>query len=369
MKRNLKIVMAVAIAALSLTACTNNNANAASDKDESNAVAQVENTEIEVNTGIDTGADTDTDDTANTENNADNKDPDNTSGDTDSDSKEDKLKEKIIAESGCEKDDIKCFMLDDFDGDGSEEAFAIIGNGVEEDFGCVINPIAYFVSDSKCEKLKEGNGIGFGNAIRSMTIGGIKYVMIDDFYVSENYSFVYYVSGGSVSEAEFSHIGSVWVDVLNSDTFSIINSSYDMMLDNTIGGLPIGHTWKKYYFFYSPEENKIYEYAGTSIDAKTVEFWTGRDLINELVPAGDTINDVSMRGNGLIAINYEHEEEDGSISYYHYIFDTLQGYFIDDNGKETNEEPLPGIYLKSLCPDMASYPEVPGPDGDVWYGD
>ena len=367
MKRNLRMVMAVAIAAVSLSACTNNNANVASDKDESNAVAQVENTTVEVNTGIDTGADTG--DTTNTENNADNSDLDNTSGNAESDSKEDELKEKIIAESGCEKDDIKCFLMDDFDSDGSYEAFAIVGDGIDEDFGCVYNSEAWFVTDSKCEKITKSVGMGLGNAIRTMTIGDINYVIIDDLFVSESYSFVYYVSGGSVSEAEFSHIGTVWVDVLNSDTFSIINSSYDMRLENSIGGLPIGHTWKKYYFFYSPEENKIYEYAGTSIDEKTVEFWTGRDLITELVPAGDTINDVSMRGNGLIAINYEHEEEDGSISYYHYIFDTLQGYFIDDNGKETNEEPLPGIYLKSLCPNMASYPEVPGPDGDVWYGD
>ena len=368
MKRKIRIVTAVTIAVMSLTACTNENANVISTKDDNNTVAQIENTETELYSGIDTGVNTDTDDKTNTQNNADNNDSDYTSADKDLTAKEDEFKEKIIAQSGCKKDDIKSFMLDDFDDDGSYEAFAIVGDGIDEDFNCIYNSESWFVSDSKCTKLDIAYGMGLGREIRTMTIGDIKYVIIDDYFVSESYSFVFCVSGDSISETEFSHIGTVWADDNNSDTFSIIDNSYDMMIDNSIGDLPIGHTWKKYYFFYSQEDNKIYEYAGTSIDAKTVEYWVGRDLIKELVPAGDTINNVFMRGNGLIVINYEHEEDDGSICYYHYIYSTLLGSFVDDYGKNTNEEPLPGICLICLCPNMASYPEVPGPNDQVWYG-
>ena len=367
MKRNLGIVMGVVLASFSLTACTIGNANVTSAKDDDNTVAQVAESKTDVNTVDDTNAGTDTDDKINTD--ANDKDSDNTTGENDAASKEDEFKDKIIAESGCEKDDIKAFILDDFDGDGSEEAFAITGDDIDEDFGCVPNSFAWFVSDSKCQKICQGNGMGLGKEIRTMKVGDINYVMIDDLYVSEGYSFVYYVSGGSISEAEFSHIGSVWQDEGNPSFFTITHPAYDMMLDNTIGGVPIGHTWKKYYFFYDPEDQKIHEYAGTSIDDKTLEYWVGRDIIGELVPAGDKINDVFMRGNGMIVVNYEHLEDEGSISYYHYIYNLNLRSFVDDMGLETNEEPLPGVYLNCLLPEMASYPEVPGPDGNVWYGE
>ncbi len=39
------------------------------------------------------------------------------------------------------------------------------------------------------------------------------------------------------------------------------------------------------------------EYAGTTIDADTVEFWCGRDLVTEMVPKGDTVDSIFMRGN------------------------------------------------------------------------
>ena len=132
-------------------------------------------------------------------------------------------------------------------------------------------------------------------------------------------------------------------------------------------GFMIGHTWKKYYYFYDSEDGQIYEYGGTGIDAATVEFWTGRDLVSELVPDGDTIDSVFMRGNGILVINYEHMDEDGSINYFHYNYDTRRGYFINDLGMETEEEPMEGSCAYALIPELASYPEVPGPDGNVWY--
>ncbi len=41
--------------------------------------------------------------------------------------------------------------------------------------------------------------------------------------------------------------------------------------------------------------------------------------------------------------------------------------FINDLGMETEEEPLEGTCLIALIPEIASYPEVPGPDGQVWF--
>ena len=209
-------------------------------------------------------------------------------------------------------------------------------------------------------------GMGIKSEPHYMTLGDTDYIIFDDVFMSESYSYVYYVEDSEVQEFELSGLGAIWGDEREDDRFSITDSTYDARYDAEMGFM-IGHTWKKYYFFYDSENGNICEYGGTWIDAATVEFWTGRDLINELIPEGDTIDSVFMRGNGMIVINYEHADEDGSIDYYHYIYDTLRMSFINDLGMETEEEPLEGTCLIALIPEMASYPEVPGPDGQVWF--
>jgi hypothetical protein len=62
-------------------------------------------------------------------------------------------------------------------------------------------------------------------------------------------------------------------------------------------------------------------------------------------------------------------DENGSKNFYHYIYDQGEGYFIDDWGMKTGDEPQSGIYRSSLIPGMASYPEVPGPGDIVWCGE
>ena len=45
-----------------------------------------------------------------------------------------------------------------------------------------------------------------------------------------------------------------------------------------------------------------------------------------------------------------------------YIYDFSKESLVDDIGEITGEEPLWGIYLEALCPEIANYPEVPGPN-------
>lgn len=277
------------------------------------------------------------------------------------------LRDIFISETGCTDSDIVSFIQYDFDGDGTEEAFALVGDTTDGIAGeILVEGDLWFVSDLSCEELHENMGMGIRSEPHYMTLGDTDYIIFDDVFMSESYSYVYYVEDSEVQEFELSGLGAIWGDEREDDLFSITDSTYDARYDAEMGFM-IGHTWKKYYFFYDSENGNICEYGGTWIDAATVEFWTGRDLINELIPEGDTIDSVFMRGNGMIVINYEHTDEDGSIDYYHYIYDTLRMSFINDLGMETEEEPLEGTCLIALIPEMASYPEVPGPDGQVWF--
>ncbi|MCR5129113.1 MAG: hypothetical protein K6B69_13540 [Lachnospiraceae bacterium] len=279
----------------------------------------------------------------------------------------DDLMEKLFAESGCSEDDVTCYIQDDFDGDGYEELFAIIGEITDEDWDAVTGS-TWFVSDSECTQLYDSFGLGTKNDIRSMTIGDITYVIFDGLFISESYSCVYYVSDGNVYETAFSRKGYVAADKKDHDRFTVSDSSYDMCFDKETGSM-IGHTWKNYYFFYDSADDCIYEYAGTTIDMATVEYWCGEDFFAELLSDDDVIDNIFMRGNGLIVINLENTDDSGNINYYHYIYSTSKESFVDDTGTETDAEPLSGIYYSSLIPDMANYPQVPGPDDMVWYGE
>ena len=280
----------------------------------------------------------------------------------------DELLEKLLAESGASESDVVSFIRDDFDEDGTDEAFAIIGKETEE-FGdrLPIEGAAWFVGAYDCKELHHSSGLGINNEIRFMTVGGTNFVMFDDIYVSEGYTIVYYVSDSLVKEADFSGYGMV-APGDDEDRFTITDSSYDMYLDTELG-FCMGHTWKRYYFFYDDWYDGFYEFAGTDIDAETAEYWCGFDIVGELIPDDAQINNIFCRGNGLIVINYEIEKEDGCIYYYHYIYDFLNDSMIDDYGNVVeNGEPCDGVVLNHLVPGMESYPEVPGPNDTYWYG-
>lgn len=274
---------------------------------------------------------------------------------------ENSLRDRFISETGCLDEDIVTFTEFDLDGDGRDEAFALVGEIADGVAGeILVEGKLWFVSEASCEMLHENLGMGIVNEPHYMTLGDVEYICFEDVFMSESYTYAYYVEDSEVQEFMLSGLGSIWGDEREPDRFSITDSTYDARYDAEMGFM-IGHTWKKYYFFYDSEDGQIYEYGGTGIDAATVEFWTGRDLVSELVPDGDTIDSVFMRGNGILVINYEHMDEDGSINYYHYIYDTLRSAFINDLGMESDEAPLDGTCLEALIPEMANYPEVPGP--------
>lgn len=281
----------------------------------------------------------------------------------------DHLYDLLLDNAGCSDDEVIVFERDDYDSDGNEEAFAIVGEEIEpyDDGTVYVDGEVWFVSENECRIIHRTFGLGTGEEARHMTLGDVNYILFDEFFVSESYSFVFYVDKGEVWETDYSGLGYVLASEDEENRFTITDSSYDMMDEPDIG--LIGHTWKKYYFFYDSEYGNTYEYAGTTIDEATVSYWCDDIIVNEIVPEGSTVSNIFMRGNGLIVINFETEEDDGSIRYYHFIYSTEKESFIDDAGKETDSTPLDGIYLNCLCSMMASYPEVPGPGGIVWYGE
>ena len=267
------------------------------------------------------------------------------------------LREKLIAEGNLKDDEIRLFHQEDFDDDGADEAFALVMRNNAKEFkdGQIVEGDVWFVSPNGCQKLRTSDGMGFGETEHILRLGNTKYELFDDVYATGRLTYAWYVADGKVKDAPFSKIGTVITDIDGKDRFRIMDSNYDVEYDPEVDGT-FGHTWKQYYFFYDETNDRICEYGGTDIEQSKAEYLCGIDIVGQCLPAGDKLSSLFYRSNGLVVMNYEHEE-DGHIFYLHLIYDFINGAFIDDNGEETDGEPLEGTYAKALCPDMAVYPE------------
>ncbi len=274
------------------------------------------------------------------------------------------LESRLLEESGAEKDELALFHEEDFDGDGQQEAFALIGTVTDEYSEPLLEGSVWFVSPKECKKLRDFDGMGSAAVDRTMRIGNTDYVMFDEIYATGTLTYVWYVSNGRAADAQFSAKGKVVFWENDTEHFCIMDSSYDCMYDTEID-VVMGHTWKYYYFYYDSLYGMVMEYGGTEIDADTVKDVCGKDIIAQLIPQDGAIDTIYYRDNGQIVINYN-KKEDGDIYYYHYIYNLPRECLVDDTALETGDEPLQGVVLKALCPEMAVYPDEP--KGENWYG-
>jgi hypothetical protein len=262
-----------------------------------------------------------------------------------------KYKEEITKAAGSPEDDIRFFDMDDFDGDGEYEAFALVGDEPDYDFyeeGLVAGKI-WFVNSLGTEPFGYGIGMGYSTHGRRLDFGDKKYVVFDSIYATGSLSYVFEVSGKEVTEAPFSQYGTVQDP--DGDTFTIIDSSYDSEQDPDMEW-PLGHTWKSYYFYYDRESGQVKEYGGSEISIEEAKELTGHDFQAECLSPGDELGTIYYRRNGIININYSRTDADGYIYYRHRNWDMESECYRDDWGDESEEEQY-GTYLPSRCPDIA----------------
>ncbi len=271
---------------------------------------------------------------------------------------EDSLLDVLAGETGIDDEPV-LFYEDDFDGDGLEEAFALVGEENDDYDGMrVAEGSVYFVTKDGAAELFGPAAIAVYDVPRTMVMGDVTYVLFDQVFTTALVTHVWSVSGGDAVEAPFSAKGEVLTDTPGEEgRFAIMDDEYDCMYDQASDSW-MGHSWKNYYFFYNSEDGEVQEYAGTEIDRENVIYLCGRDLVGDLVPKGARVDSLFCRGNGMIVINYA-QTEDGCVNYSHIIYDFSDETFVDDFGMKCGEEPQGGICKEALCPEIANYPNVP----------
>ncbi len=268
---------------------------------------------------------------------------------------EEQLKEILSKDAGVNEEQIQFFTMDDYDNDGENEAFAIIGEKTDYDIyeGGVVEGPTWFVNSDGAKKLVEGDGMGFECEAQILDFNGKKYIVLQEAYATGELSFVYEVKGKEVSEAPFSAIGTA-KEQDDEASFRIVDSSYDAEYDPEIDAT-LGHTWKSYYFFYDPKTESVKEYGGLEISKEKAAELAGRDIVDECLSADDELENIYYRGNGIINVNYSRKTEDGYISYLHRNYNVEKGCYLDDYFEESDEEQI-GTYRAALCEDIAEYP-------------
>lgn len=255
------------------------------------------------------------------------------------------LREKLSETAG--DSEILSFTCDDFDLDGTYEAFAFIGEENDYDGEILYSGKFYFVNDENVEMIHESYPVEFADCGTIIDFGTRKYFHIKQIYTTAGISYLYTVKDNNCYAEAYSGIGSLYD--LNGNDFSLTLSAYDGVFDKEME-TTLGHTWKPYYFHYDPSADSIVEYVGESISVEIAFDTLPAGVMDEILEQGYTFGDMFMRDNGVINVNYE-KEENNSIYYSNVNYNMVTGEFMDawGNGADTwDDSDFGGIYYSSI---------------------
>ena len=318
---NKKAVVLILTGVILLTACNVNTDRTDEEKNSTKAVEEIstENPTEEVN--------------ADFQNTKDEK--------SDEQEKEKTFRSELEAASGRS---VLEFLMNDFDQNGTQEAFALMGKEGENQvqIGDYIGEV-WYVTDKGAEKLAEQNEFKKGKVL---TIKDQSYIVYEECYVSESRSLVWNVQEGTPVQLNLGN--GMGFDVGDDGNPTIIGSAYDACNDGT------GHTYKMYWLYY---DQGIHEYGGIEISGEDFLQYKNAELtIENIKKKNGVVSDIFYRANGIININYIVPIE-GAPEIFSNEYVTLQ--YADGAVTETEWEY--GHYKPAWINELAVYPE----EGDV----
>lgn len=234
-------------------------------------------------------------------------------------------------------------VVDDFDLDGSYEAFAFKGDTFSDGIGGY-GSILYAANEEITVVRKEA----VYDDIFVFKVGdGTKYLCLR-VNIDHNESLIYGVKDGLPEKTVLSDIGQYFT-ILSDDEFTLTHSALDGI---SLGG---GHTLKPYYFYY---DNGFREYGATEISVEEfMEYVHSSDYLSYIEEKDGEIQSILRRNNHIIHINYRCE-----------IPETLQPVwqnynltFSEQDGILTLVEENDGTYLPAMVPEIAVYTETQDP--------
>jgi hypothetical protein len=267
---------------------------------------------------------------------------------------------KAVSAANAKEEDVKDYLVKDFDGDGTTEAFVVVGGEIDEDWSTIDGSL-WFVSEDNCENVHQFESILVSEekkVIGQMDITDKKsFVTLNDVYATSNVTFLFYVENGKCKESSMSGLGAVHQPDYVDD-YCVSVSAYDADFEYEEGkeseGMFLGHTWKNYYFYYDEAAGDFNEYKGTPITEAELKEACGIDLAEEIRKAGYQVDEMYKRPNGIINVNYSSITKDSgnvSIEYMNATYNEKTKKFVDVWGDGENTwqaSDFGGKYLPAL---------------------
>lgn len=244
---------------------------------------------------------------------------------------------RLVDQEGVKPQNILTTTVSEYEGKDKYSAFIFVGEIFDEELNTYEGEL-WFVSDEETRLLHNSpNGYYNTGEIMSFDNTDKSFFYINEFYVTQAVSYVYYVENGYAYEANISRLGSV--GPVESNDFTITFSAYDATYYSS-DDMVLGHTWKPYYFHYDEKENTFVEYVGTEITPSKLTELVGFDMIADITAIGGIATEIYQRDNGIISVNYYIKEmEDNnsySIEYNQANYDLNTGKYFDVWGEGEN---------------------------------
>lgn len=242
---------------------------------------------------------------------------------------------------GKEAEEICFSIFDDFDGDGTDELFAVYG---KDRFGTL-----WYANANEAWNIYPANE-EWGE-FRTAEVGGDTLILTERLYATGNVTYCFRVENGSPIGIDTFNTGSL--TQTNGAEFTGIKSTYDFCTDGT------GHTWKPYWFYYENGEFRehlghsiLYENFKDNFGGVSEEFAYLQPYFDEIKAESGVITDIIVRDNGIVNINYKIIEDGEDFFAYRY-FRTLsvKDGEVTDITPEINE----GNYMVSVTGNMLDF--------------
>lgn len=256
------------------------------------------------------------------------------------------LEEKILEAAGLDAELIYPSFIGDFDGDGSDELFAVCRT--DDTFSDIFGSLWYASADKAMQIYPANEEWG---EFRTAEVGGDTLILTERLYATGNVTYCFRVENGSPIGIDTFNAGSL--TQTNGAEFTGIKSTYDFCTDGT------GHTWKPYWFYYENGEFRehlghsiLYENFKDNFGGVSEEFAYLQPYFDEIEAENGIITNVIVRDNGIININYKIVEDGKDFLAYRY-FRTLsvKDGEVTDITPEINE----GNYAVSVMENMLDF--------------
>ena len=246
------------------------------------------------------------------------------------------------------------YYYDDYDGDGDCEMFALVGEMVDDGGLYEEENICgkiWFVDQNGIMEI-ESEEIEYWSSPCAFSVDNKSFIVFEKYYATGSLTYLWGVINEKPYQPNISGKGNR-LRINEFNEIEITDSEYDFAFDKSLD-FPVGHTWKRYYFYF--DGNSFREYGGISIKVEDLLRVSGTDLIvNEIYNNSYVIDSVYYRNNGIININIS-KEDDNEIVYYNITL-RCNGDRWEYVMSEIGEKYGGGIYLKELIPSSATYPD------------